>query len=840
MKKTLFYATILLFLLLIYTPNSNACVSEPPSERYYVTFFEPSLWGDTTYRTCYLDAKLLIPFEWDTPLTKKYAANLLEWQYYCKNLPAPTDIATVVYQLPVAALVKLQNGQVPDSLKNNTFVKYLRNSKDAELLAYLVLAKKCESLTYGTDYWAVGAATELNTDPDEQATLLADARNAYKSTKSDFLKLRYAYQMQKLDTQNAATLYDELIAPLVANKNADPLMLKSMVQYWALAYKAGRLLKANNAESLYLFAKCFLNDPEKRELYLSNFRIADQNAFDKALLLAHTPDEKATLWLMKSCKTKELDLDALTHLYQSNPSSPLLNLLLSREINKIERQLLSPILMRGDSTLIEKINAKQDAFFKVKYGYDRSEEYANNEAAENTDGGFLLAVRGFFGDIWRAIVGLFSSSSKAPILPATLQQLANDAHIKALTDLTKKALAEGKTADPALWQTAAAYLNYLSQNHIEASKMANTLPASATQAVRQQALLVDCLARLANNPSIDEQLENDFAMALKGKKQAQYEYDNYGVFSRSLTALAQKYVQQGNLAKAILCLDKATETTAANTLTEFSATPKDLDALLQIADKADRTPFERFLLNDSRFDRNLVLEIQGTKLLRNQQYDAALAKLNQIDAEYWTATPPPVEEENYYYNDNFDNFFFTCNFDHNQVQPDSTQNTCNKLQFAQKVVSLLHKAQSNKNEAASYYYQVANGFFNTPFWGYNARLWQGSLIYSLGTAGKYPLNSSPADTKLYEGEQQFLTQYGNRKAAIDYYKKAIDAQQNAEITAKSAYLIKFCQMNPQASFHLADTTDLTYIRLLKEKYSNTQFYADIIKQCPNLNAYLGK
>lgn len=837
MKNPLFYATIGLFLLLIYTPISKACVSEPPSEHYYVTFFEPSLWGDTTYRACYLDAKLLIPFEWDTPLTKKYATNLREWQYYCKNLPTPTDIATAIYELPVAALVKLQNGQLPDSLKSNTFVKYLLNSNDAELLAYLVLAKKCESLTYGTDYWAVGAATELNTDPDEQATLLADARNAYKSTKSDFLKLRYAYQMQKLDTQNAATLYDELIAPLVANKNADPLMLKSMVQYWALAYKAGQLLKTNNAESLYLFAKCFLNDPEKRELYLSNFRIADQNAFDKALSLARTPDEKATLWLMKGCKTKELDLDALTHLYQSNPSSQLLNLLLSREINKIERQLLSPVLMLGDSTLIGKISAEQDAFFKVKYDYDRADEYTG----EDTDGGFLLTVRRFLGNIWRSIVGLFSGGSNdTPILPTTLQQLSNDTHIRALNDLVKKALAEGKTADPALWQTAAAYLSYLSQNYTEASKMANTLPASATQATKQQALLVDCLARLANTPSIDEQLENDFAMALKGKKQVQYEYDNYGVFSRTLTLLAQQYIQQGNLAKSILCLDKATETTAANTLTEFSTTQKDLDALLQITEKADRTPFERFLLNDSRFDRDLILEVQGTKLLRNQQYDAALAKLNQIAAEYWTATPPPVDDENYYYNDNFDNFLFACNFDHNQAQPDSTQNTCNKLQFAQKVVSLLHQAQSNKNEAVSYYYQVANGFFNTPFWGYNARLWQGSLVYSLGTAGKYPLNISPADTKLYEGEQQFLSQYGNRKAAIDYYKKAIDAGQNTEIAAKSAYLIKFCQMNPQASFHLADTTDLTYTRLLKEKYSNTQFYADIIKQCPNLNAYLGK
>ena len=109
-----------------------------------------------------------------------------------------------------------------------------------------------------------------------------------------------------------------------------------------------------------------------------------------------------------------------------------------------------------------------------------------------------------------------------------------------------------------------------------------------------------------------------------------------------------------------------------------------------------------------------------------------------------------------------------------------------------------------------------------------------------GTAGSYPLNISPTDTQLYEGEQQFLTQYGNRKAAIDYYKKTIETSSNPEMAAKAAYLIKLSQLNPQASFQLPDTPDLTYTNLLQKKYNNTQFYADIIKQCPSLSAYFDK
>ena len=839
MKKKLLYLSIFLFLWLAYSPNIVACLSEPPSERYYVTFFESNLWGDTTYRPCYLDAKLLMPFEWDTPLTKKYATNLREWQYYCKNQPTPAHIATFIYELPLAVLTNLQNGKLPDSLKNNTFARYLQNNKDTQLLAYLILAKKCEALTAPADYWDTNQDDTTNTTATK-TQLLADARNGYKNTTSDFLKLRYAYQIQKLDTPNAAQTYNELIAPLLANKNADPLMLKSVVQYWALAYKAGQMLntKKNNAEALYLFAKCFLNDPEKRELYLFNFRIADQNAFDKALTLARTPDEKATLWLMRGSRTKELDFESLTKLYESNPSSPFLNLLLSRELNKIERQLLSPILMTGDSTLINKINQEQEALFKAKYGYELSEEYAEEGEFANKNKGILQTIGNFFSSIWHAIVHLFGGDD-APATPTQLNQLVNNTHLIALQNLVNKALTERKITDPALWQTASAYLHYLRQNYPEASKMASSLTQPSTEPIKKQALLIDCLARLANTKTIDQQLENDFAIALQNKKQPQYEYDNYGVFSRSLTTLAQKYLQQGNLAKAILCLDKAAETTAANTLSEFSASQTDLDALLQLADKADRTPFERFLLNDSRFDRNLILDIQGTKLLRNQQYDAALAKLNQIAPEYWIPEQKTPDEEAYYY-DNFDAFTFTCNFDNNPTQPDTTQKQCNKLQFVQKVVSLLHQAQSNKNQAATYYYQLANGFFNTPFWGYNARLWQGSLVGSMGTAGSYPLNISPTDTQLYEGEQQFLTQYGNRKAAIDYYKKTIETSSNPEMAAKAAYLIKLSQLNPQASFQLPDTTDLTYTNLLQKKYNNTQFYADIIKQCPSLSAYFDK
>ena len=92
----------------------SACLTLPPDERYYLTFFDPAIYGDTTFRVAYLDARWLSPSRWEydaLPAVQKYATNLREWQQFAGNTPSLADVAKIVYEVPEKGLAQLvRNG----------------------------------------------------------------------------------------------------------------------------------------------------------------------------------------------------------------------------------------------------------------------------------------------------------------------------------------------------------------------------------------------------------------------------------------------------------------------------------------------------------------------------------------------------------------------------------------------------------------------------------------------------------------------------------------------------------------------------------------------------------
>ena len=75
--------------------------------------------------------------------------------------------------------------------------------------------------------------------------------------------------------------------------------------------------------------------------------------------------------------------------------------------------------------------------------------------------------------------------------------------------------------------------------------------------------------------------------------------------------------------------------------------------------------------------------------------------------------------------------------------------------------------------------------------------------------------------------------------AMNFYKQALEnaKDNNREMGAKAAYLAKYCQENPQASIHNGNDEDPTYAKILVEEYGDTQFFREIIEECPDLKAY---
>ena len=160
----------------------------------------------------------------------------------------------------------------------------------------------------------------------------------YKHIDDNFLKLRYAYQAIRLshyakNYENAVKYYDELV---------ENLNVESIVKYWALSLKAGALKHLGNiAEANYYFAVVFQNCPEQRFIASNSLNVSFKDSLlFESLKFCKNSDEKAALWMLSEFKGPTTALEAMKQIYELNPKSPYLDLLLSREVNRVEREVL--------------------------------------------------------------------------------------------------------------------------------------------------------------------------------------------------------------------------------------------------------------------------------------------------------------------------------------------------------------------------------------------------------------------------------------------------------------------------------------------------------------------
>ncbi|OWY23232.1 hypothetical protein C7N43_04195 [Sphingobacteriales bacterium UPWRP_1] len=817
-KHLLYTIFFLINLFALKNQELTACAYIPEPNRNSITFFNPDIVTDTTYRACYVDAGYYMPDEYASS-EMRYRYNLLEWQQYFNSTKPPglQQVAEVIYDISAEALQKdalnpiLQGSKPGKLIESNALLRLLYNRKDAETLTYLIYAKQCEPFVQHIwDYW-----DDPGRDTLKMQRLIEEGVRHYAAVKPAYLKLRYAFQIVRLahysEKYSDCTLYyDRLVTPLLQPDNS--FINKSVVLGWTMALKAGALLRTNKpAEAMYLFSAVFNNFADSRKIAIQNFNYGNETLWQQMLQFTKTPAEKAALWALRSMQDNALDIAPLEQIYALAPESTLAEVMLIREINKTERFLLTPFLT--DTIVVETNAAKPDVEVNQKNIKEK---------------GIWHKIKSFFAKIWNSIKKLFNWS-EAKKENRTVGGLSNHLYIENLKIISEKAAAGKKVRNADLWYTAAAYLAYLQQNYRQCYGFLNHV-SGADKKVQAQANLIYALARVDEAGTLTAETEGLFAEALKNLPRPQYEYNNYGIFSRVLARLAQNYLKNGNVPRAFLCLDKAMETSAANALLDFYASEKDLNELQNLLNTPRKTGFDTLLLNNSRCTPAFVADVLGTKLMRKLQYAEALQEFEKIPNDYWLK-----DSLHYFANANY--IYFTCNFNGLGVS-----DSCNKTGFARKVVELQEAAKQNPQTADVYYRQLADGFFATPYWGYNGALWHGSLVASLNyyydyMPGAYPLNLPKFAKNLYEAQQLFLEEYGTRKVAIAYYQKVIETTKDPELAASSAYMALLAQQEPLSSLHEGNYKDRKFQKLLKEKYSGTDFYHAMVQTCPGIGEY---
>ena len=278
--------------------------------------------------------------QFEQPGQKQTQTNLEEWQGRFCDLVTIDELRAVIYNASLPSLrvlqtaIKRKGKTLDNQWSKNGFAKHLKKHGCKETIDYLVFAKRCEPhVTKPSNSWATPARDTL-----AMKDLIEEGKKTFLKTKSHYIKLRYAYQLIRLAhyTKNyhaTIELHDYLM-PKVDK-------LESILNYWIMGHRAGALQKLGNfTESAYLYALIYKNCPGKRLTAKQSFKINTDEEWDACLLYCNDDSERAMLYVLRAQTQDSKAAEEMAKIYELNPDDPNLELLLVREMKKLEKDLL--------------------------------------------------------------------------------------------------------------------------------------------------------------------------------------------------------------------------------------------------------------------------------------------------------------------------------------------------------------------------------------------------------------------------------------------------------------------------------------------------------------------
>ena len=333
-------------------------------------------------------------------------------------------------------------------LNRNSFAKHLVDFKCNETINYLLFAKTCEPhvTTNRVNTWE-----ETKRDHVAMKALIFEGERVFIKLKSNNIKLRYAYQLIRLahyaqDYSMVLELYDRLLPRI------DPV--ESIIYDWILSHKAGALFRlGKRVEAAYLFSLVYDRCPSKREAAYQSFSIRSEQEWQACMLLCQSDKERANLHVMRASESHSKAVSDMRAIYQFNPENENLELLLAKEIKKLEKDFLG-----------------------TKFNRHRKENEKYHKIPRKEASAYLID----------------------------------------LTQFVIQVNKEKKISRPELWQLAEGYLLYLSNDFYAADQTFKSLDKSLTnKKIREQLAVFRLALKINNYQEIDEVKEQEIVEIIK-------------------------------------------------------------------------------------------------------------------------------------------------------------------------------------------------------------------------------------------------------------------------------------------------------------------------------------
>lgn len=753
------------------------------------------------------------------PTGKDYKRNCQEWQSITRTAVSFEDIYSIQYSCAPDSFLIAYEQKNWSAFKGNSFINWLLKKKNKAYLEYFILAKQMEAAQfYRGDPWT---ANLLDTNTISLKKLAKTALDRCGKTKNSFLKARYAFQAIK--TVYYVTEPDNLSAYLNAfEKYIEPG--QSVVKGWGYYFYG--LLQLDQFKRNVCLLRAFDLSEEKK--------VAAFNKIDPDSLSAIIQKEK-DLYLkevalaMQGIYTTGRAADIILTLYQVNPDSKYLPLLLSREINKVEDWIWSYTFL-GFSSLGIDYEGKATISYWNK-GYTEDEAQQKILIGENREKD-LEYVDGLCALMAKMANAAFFDIDFLKLAQAHLYNIRGNytAATRALAGLT-------------LPDTSIYYKQWLIESIILCT---NTENISAPDV---QARLLQWLLAFDTAPSPNES-DNEGTLS-----------ENEDDLSELFLVISKKFQDKGNINMAGLLYNKSHhirniydgwETSWDDTYRpqqkkphsvspkmnykqiafwDRYASPSDLEALIAFKHRKHKTAFEQYISPQQWPDDQVYKDLTGTKYMRMERYHDALEVFQSMDQEFWN--------DNYHYADYLP---FTGISDLRTYAPwEKTRTkyykkTC-KTDIVADIVAIveqLNKPGLSNEQKAACYLQLGNCKLNMTK---NGLFW---MMLSYGNFGQENRENTGNffTYTFYPNTIAYGDNYYGAQSAMTAYDKALKLSKNRELQA-AAYLYR------ELAFLLSDhRTDYDYdkkrpaslqVKMLKKYYANTKAYEAAAAYCADID-----
>jgi hypothetical protein len=749
-------------------------------------------------------------------------SNAQEWRTFTNNSASINDINVLQYNTNPDDFLYAYSTNNWDKFEGNSFTDWLRKKKNRKALEYFAFAKKVEFLQ--TSYERGWEEESPRSDIIAYDSLSTVAQKLTTQTKSDFLSNRYAFQAVKLlyyTRLYSSDTYEN--ANVVSFYNAHLKGKNTIVADWALIYYS--LSQPDILQRNYYLAQVFDRTDEKKDYAYQWF---NKEALDTLANTLTDVNDLVLIRTIRSMMNPGRGLKDLKYIVSKQPGSKYIPLLITREINKLEDWIWSPEVLGFSS------NVKENLYNKEKY------------ARESTGSGG--ADTGY----------LYYSDKNLQKDKVYLNDVA--IYLRSIKDAS---------ADKDFLNLALAHIANMQGKHNDAVALLKKINSNANKYLLRQAHIEEILA-IANGEDIknittkEKIYELVHIMNIAGDSLTRSSYWDYDGdeekddLSELFEVLSKRFQQESDLVTAGLLHYNANIQTnqygytcqdsicyGALAYWDKFGSPSDIDAIIALKHKTNKTNFEQMISPVIWADDNFYLDLKGTLFIRQQKYEDALRVFENMPDSFWNTR---YEYANYLPKTTLTSV--------GTLLPVKTGTgkeypVVSKKLLIKEVVNLQHslaKAKTDK-EKARLYFMLANAEYNMSYDGISWMM----FAYGYSSIGSYSSNDNYdwVYYAVYDSPNNHIENYYGCQSAIQLYQKALSlAKTDKELAAQCLIMLSLCDNTYK--YYLAEKNNVpgiynysdekphytNYLKMLVKQYSSTRTFTLSKTTCPDIQEYL--